>query len=555
MRGPHKRVFNVVQLSEATDKWAALYHKLKKQRGFTREYNDKQRQQAAHARKNALSNGIQERTLRGMTLNIDGKEYRFTHDASTHSPTKSTTLNDGMFCWTNPPCPTDLPHISASYSSKRRQRIQAKPLGLHTTFKKHVIRHTNQHTDGAVLDVVYADHAIPRAFLAEQWLAKRQQQLLTSWEPHIVMRNHLAMWAARGYTPKRINSVNYNTRDENITGKRWYGSGPAKRMVEVEWNDTWEPVQGCREYSNFQALYKIFQTTRNAPPKEWCPPSRQDMHLSKLARIGLGREPAVPPQVSACLRLFIRVATHPVNPDMDIKPVHKYTLLRTCHVHNDCRTEVCHSYNPSGRYLGTVTWDRLQQLFIRYNAANEVATLLDFEEQVGLLLIRYSASSLKNHWATPEQYLLAFATGLNAYPDMPPDMRELMASPLNVSKSTERYCSRYVEDAKFGAEHDAYSFPWVGLNECNPEYEHMEMDKAVRWAIGSIVKHPNIPTATLMVLPDWRGSATSYQRWLSHPLVHNILTIPRHTFQFQTPDFGKQEKLMLGIPNGTSRCC
>jgi hypothetical protein len=48
---------------------------------------------------------------------------------------------------------------------------------------------------------------------------------------------------------------------------RWYGSGPAKRMVEVEWNDTWEPVQGCREYSNFQALYNDFQTTRNAPPK------------------------------------------------------------------------------------------------------------------------------------------------------------------------------------------------------------------------------------------------------------------------------------------------
>jgi hypothetical protein len=140
-----------------------------------------------------------------------------------------------MFCWTNPPCPTDLPHISAShYSNKQRHRIQAKPLGLHTTFNKHVIRHTNQHTDGAVLDAVYADHAIPESLLAEQWVAKGQKQLLTSWEPHTVMRNHLAMWAARGYTPKRINSVNYNTRDENITGKRWYGSGPAKRMVEVE---------------------------------------------------------------------------------------------------------------------------------------------------------------------------------------------------------------------------------------------------------------------------------------------------------------------------------
>jgi hypothetical protein len=76
-----------------------------------------------------------------------------------------------------------------------------------------------------------------------------------------------------------------------------------------------------------------------------------------------------------------------------------------------------------------------------------------------------------------------------------------MASPLNVSKSTERYCSRYVEDAKFGAEHDAYCFPCRDSMNASLEYEHLEMDKAVRWAIGSIMKHPNIPTATLMVLP------------------------------------------------------
>jgi hypothetical protein len=117
---------------------------------------------------------------------------------------------------------------------------------------------------------------------------------------------------------------------------------------------------------------------------------------------------------------------------------------------------------------------------------------------------------------------------------MPPDMRELMASPLNV---TDRYCSRYAEDTKFGAEHDAYSFPWVGLNECKPAYEHADMDKAVRWAFGSIVEYPNIPTATLMTLPDWRGSTTAYQTWLAHPLMHEQLAIPKQRFQFQTPDF------------------
>jgi hypothetical protein len=254
------------------------------------------------------------------------------------------------------------------------------------------------------------------------------------------MRKHLALWATRGYTPKRINPVNNKVSStDNNTRKHWYGRGPARHMVEVEWNDTWEPVEGCQTYSNFQTLYHIFQVARNTPPKPRCPPTRQDIHQNKLARIGLGREPAIPPAASAqCLRQFIRVSTHPVNPDMDIKPPHIYTLLRACHQAKQCRTEVCHSYDPAGRYLGTVTWERLEQLFVRYNAANAVPTISDFEVQIGHLLVRYSASSLKNHWATPEQYMLAFATGLNSEPDMPPDMRELMASPLNVSKSTWR---------------------------------------------------------------------------------------------------------------------
>jgi hypothetical protein len=75
----------------------------------------------------------------------------------------------------------------------------------------------------------------------------------------------------------------------------------------------------------------------------------------------------------------------------------------------------------------------------------------------------------------------------------------------------------------------------------------MDMDKAVRWAIGSIVKHPNNPTTTLMILPDWRA-ATAYQRWLAHPLVHELLTIQKNVFQFQTPDFWKTGNLFVGHP-------
>jgi hypothetical protein len=54
-------------------------------------------------------------------------------------------------------------------------------------------------------------------------------------------------------------------------------------------------------------------------------------------------------------------------------------------------------------------------------------------------------------------------------------------------------CSRYANDTTFrAAEYDAYIFPWEGLNEGNPEQKHADIEniteKAMRWAIGSIVK-------------------------------------------------------------------
>jgi hypothetical protein len=311
MRLPHKRVLNT-HLSEAPDKWAALYHQLRQQRGFTREYNDKQRQHAAHARKNVTRSNAHRHVQHESTIHIQGNLYKFTRDATQHAPTTPLTDQHDMFNWTNPPTNmVPAPNHQSTASSCKPKLIQPKPLGLHATFKKHVIRHTNHDTNGAVLDVVYADHAIPKAFLAERWVAKGKKQLLTTWEPHVVMRKHLALWATRGYTPKRINSVNNKVSStDNNTRKHWYGRGPAR----VEWNDTWEPVQGCQTYSNFQILYHIFQAARNTPPKPRCPPTRQDMHLHKLARIGIGREPAIPPAASACLRQFMTCIDPPCQP-------------------------------------------------------------------------------------------------------------------------------------------------------------------------------------------------------------------------------------------------
>jgi hypothetical protein len=47
-------------------------------------------------------------------------------------------------------------------------------------------------------------------------------------------------------------------------------------------------IEGCQQYTNFHSVYGGFQQSRNAPPKQRCPPTRQDMHMGKLARIGIG---------------------------------------------------------------------------------------------------------------------------------------------------------------------------------------------------------------------------------------------------------------------------
>jgi hypothetical protein len=149
-------------------------------------------------------------------------------------------------------------------------------------------------------------------------------------------------------------------------------------MVEVVWHDTWEPVDGCQIYSNFDTLYAEFdgkRRERNAGPRLKPPPKRQDLHLDHEARVGLGRDPPVAPNTAATLRSRIRIATSPINPDMDIVADSKhYSLLRAVHTGPDVQTEVCHSYDPTGRYIGTLTWDRLEQLHVRYHAASTIGT-------------------------------------------------------------------------------------------------------------------------------------------------------------------------------------
>ena len=111
--------------------------------------------------------------------------------------------------------------------------------------------------------------------------------------------------------------------------------------------------------------------------------------------------------------------------------------------------------------------------------------------------------------------------------------QERFASPLNTDPSFANYSSIHIEDSAFGAMHDAYSRPWTGLSMAHPNSDHSQMNKAVRWAIGSALAHPHNTTTTVFFLPAVKGSP--YTDCLTHPTVHMIDCIPGSQFNFSSP--------------------
>ena len=109
---------------------------------------------------------------------------------------------------------------------------------------------------------------------------------------------------------------------------------------------------------------------------------------------------------------------------------------------------------------------------------------------------------------------------------------ERFASLLDFNVASDSYCSMYSEDRLFGATHDAYSHRWQGSSQANPEHEAKEMEKALRWAIFS-AQETDEPVLTTFVLPNRAG--TAYLRWMSHPLVQEMITIKKTQSRFKDP--------------------
>ena len=145
---------------------------------------------------------------------------------------------------------------------------------------------------------------------------------------------------------------------------------------------------------------------------------------------------------------------------------------------------------------------------------------------------------MSNHWATPDELMAGLISCL--------DLKlERFASPLNFHTGMNSYFAVSQEDVLFGANIDAYSMPWLGASQANPEYEPAEMEKAVRWAVMSAA-HTEEASITAFILPDW--ARTSYYKYMADPRVHRVAKIPKQHFRFKTPDFWKTGKDFASNP-------
>ncbi|KAK3274381.1 hypothetical protein CYMTET_17430 [Cymbomonas tetramitiformis] len=220
--------------------------------------------------------------------------------------------------------------------------------------------------------------------------------------------------------------------------------------------------------------------------------------------------------------------------------------------------ELAHSYHRNGKYIGTLTKEKLLRLHERYTQAvgtthhqtphqrtlrtemweDHKIQVSTFEEEIGHLLIRYSSKeekeerkkNLQNHWTFPAQMQRALqqAFGITT---------ELFASPLNVHHNTTTYYAKYDRDKVFGARGSAWTANWMklGAYQFNPEYTPQDLKKALDFAIAATTTQE--PVFGVGVYPTYEKTPYRklYNAHAGH-LIHELLEIPQGKFTFLPPD-------------------
>ena len=373
-----------------------------------------------------------------------------------------------------------------------------------------------------------------------------KKQYLIDWAPHPIRNEHtkVFMTGDSDYKCTRLDPLPLNSHFRNLG----YDS-------MAYWESSWEPEEIATDLPEHQAKLNEFLARRqeaNARPRAT---KRKDDRLSNLERQGhwpdLSRRQINPIHLNPDIKQYINIDPNSsINPDKDIRETGAFCMQSS--TSNEHMTDM---FGPNGKFLGSLLTSRLailRKAYTRPDISNHgkarMTTDNDFAEAVARLMVRYKNghvsdtsnvnTTLKNHWATPDKYMQALIEGLGL-------QTERFASPLNFTPSMQHYYSLYKEDECFGANHDAFSCMWTGASQSNPEYEHPDMEKAVRWAIIS-AKDSGQPSLTAFVLPWWEDSA--YFKWMKNSHVHKITRVKAKYFKFKKADYSTRGELYAKNP-------
>lgn len=385
-----------------------------------------------------------------------------------------------------------------------------------------------------VVAIVYDDHYQVLEVLLDRYV-EGSRQFNVKWQANKVRNEHVDILTSE--------TLGYKIQE------RLPLSGQEEGWCEVIWENSWEPEECITQHDHGRALVEEFEANKKGQSqiKQWV---RKDNHLSNMDRQGhwpaLADRPALPLALEPELQEYIDINPFvAVNPDKDIAATGNFEILLS-----NSNSKLIDILLPNGHYAGTLTRRRAAILARAVEDSKAYASLAPTQQELARhlaeLLCRYrdgfqtqeQRTTLKNHWATPDIYMQALQRGLSI------DI-ERFASPLNFTPGMRAYYSLYEEDQVFGANHNAFSCKWTGASQCNPEYEAVDMDKAVRWAIAS-AHQTEEASLTAFVLPYW--NTTAYMRHLDHPLVHTLARIPKAQFKFKRPDHWRREDMYLGHP-------
>jgi len=198
-----------------------------------------------------------------------------------------------------------------------------------------------------------------------------------------------------------------------------------------------------------------------------------------------------------------------------------------------------HSHNPIGAWLGTLTLKRLRDLRGRWEAKAGQHTRPSFEWEVAQAFARYRPNTLlpgggrvklSNHWSTEDGTRLTIHVSYTV-------SSEMYSSVFNYHIDVDSFYSASPQDVALGAIYNAYSINLRGLSVyMNPEYEHAELCKALKWAIAASQHH--LPFSAVLVYLRWKDAL--YMSLLQHRNVRLIAKFKRNTFSFMTPTHWEQ---------------